>query len=90
MSLRDIQEITFLIKSRISLGLDLDNSIFADFEKKLNTRILFFLMELILFMSFKLESNFQKDFLSKSIKFLSHNKKLNKLIMKYADTGRVI
>jgi len=91
MSLRDIREITFLIKSRISLGLDLDNSIFYDFEKKVKHKNFIFSNGIdFIYEFFKLESNFQKDFLSKSIKFLSHNKKLNKLIMKYADTGRVI
>jgi 2-octaprenyl-6-methoxyphenol hydroxylase len=91
MSLRDIQEIIALIKSRISLGLDLDNSIFYDFEKKVKHNNFIFSNGIdFIYEFFKLESNFQKDFLSKSIKFLSHNKKLNKLIMKYADTGRIV
>jgi len=91
MTLRDIQVITNLIKSRIDLGLDLNNSIFHDFEKKVKHKNFIFSNGIdFVYEFFKLESNFQKNFLSKSIKLFSHNKKINKLIMKYADTGRVI
>ena len=91
MTLRDIQVITNLIKSRIDLGLDLNNSIFYDFEKKVKHKNFIFSNGIdFIYEFFKLEGNFQKNFLSKSIKLLSHNKKFNKLIIKYADTGRVI
>ena len=91
MTLRDIQVITNIIKSRIDLGLDLNNSIFHDFEKKVKHKNFIFSNGIdFVYEFFKLESNFQKNFLSKSIKLFSHNKKINKLIMKYADTGRVI
>ena len=42
MTLRDIKEIFELIKFRINLGLNLDSSIFLDFEKKLKIKIIFF------------------------------------------------
>ncbi len=52
MSLRDIKDISELIKFKLDHGLDLDNSICVDFEKKTDTKIIFFQVVLILCMSF--------------------------------------
>ena len=47
MTIRDIKNIIEIIKYKIDLGLPLDKSINYEFEKKLNIKILFFLMQLI-------------------------------------------
>ena len=52
MSIRDIKELLGIIQFKIDHGLELDETICEEFEKKENTKILFFQMVLILFMNF--------------------------------------
>jgi hypothetical protein len=41
MTIRDIIDLSKLIDNKIELGLELNSSIFYEFEKKLNIEILF-------------------------------------------------
>ena len=90
MTIRDIKEIIQIIKFRIDLGLDLDNSICIDFEK--NTRHKNFLFSNsidFIFEFFNSENNINNSILSKSVKFLGKNKIINKIFINYADNGIV-
>ena len=52
MTIRDIKVLMNIIKDKLDLGLPLDSLVNKEFEKNLKHIILFFQMELILFMSF--------------------------------------
>ena len=63
MSLRDIKEILNLIKSRINNGLDLDNSVCADFEKKTRHKNYIFSQGIdFVYEFFKFETKIQNNF----------------------------
>ena len=91
MSVRDIKEIIKLIKIRKDNGLDLDNSIFLDFEK--NTRHKNYLFSQgvdFIYEFFKLESKIKNNIFSKTVKLIGKNKIANNFFKKIADKGIVI
>ena len=91
MSIRDIQEIIELIKFKISLGLDLDNSICLDFEKKTRHKNYIFSNGVdFIYEFFSLESKLSSNLLSKFIRIAGKNKYFNKFFTKFADNGIVI
>ena len=91
MSLRDIKDISELIKFKLDHGLDLDNSICVDFEKKTRHKNYLFSSSIdFVYEFFKLESKMKNDFFSKSIQFFGKNKFLNRSFEKIANNGLVI
>ena len=91
MTLRDIQELVSLIKLRIDNGLDLDNSICSDFQKKIKHKNYLFLKGIdFIYEIFNFESRLKSDFLSSSIKVLGKNKFFNKTLKEFADRGMTI
>ena len=91
MSIRDIKEIDELVKFKIDHGLDLDNSIFLNFEK--NTRHKNYLFSRgvdLVYEFFNLQSNINNNIFNTSIKFFGNNKIINKFFTKIADKGIVI
>jgi 2-octaprenyl-6-methoxyphenol hydroxylase len=90
MSIRDIKEVVELIKFKINLGLDLDSSVCTEFEKKTKTKNFLFMNGVdFIYELFKFESALNQKFLSKSMQLVCQNKELNKLFIKYADTGSI-
>ena len=90
MSIRDIKELVELIRFKINLGLDLDSSICSEFEKKTKSKNFIFMNGIdFIYELFKFESISRQKFLSKSIQLLCRNKEVNKLFIKYADTGSI-
>ena len=88
MSIRDINELIRLVKFKLNLGLDLDNSICLDFEKKVKHRNYLFSNGIdFIYEFFNLESKFKNDLLGKSIKFFGKNKLLNNSFKKFANQG---
>ena len=88
MTLRDIKILLNIIKSRLDLGLQIDNSINEDFEKKLKYKNLIFSSGVDLIHEFfNLESKVTNDILSKSIQFLGKNPSMNRIFSKIADKG---
>ncbi len=91
MSLRDIKDLTELIKFKLDHGLDLDSSICVDFEKKTKHKNYLFSNSIdFVYEFFKLESRMKNDFFSKSIQFFGKNKFLNRSFEKIANSGFVI
>ena len=91
MSLRDIKNISELIKFKLDHGLDLDSSICVDFEKKTKHKNYLFSNGVdFVYEFFKLESKMKNDFFSKSIQFFGKNKFLNRSFVKIANSGLVI
>ena len=90
MTLRDISIILTLIKSKINLGLDLDSSIFSDFEKITKHKNYIFSSGIdFVYEFFNLESRTKFKFLSQSVKVLGKNNLINKIFTKFADQGIV-
>jgi len=88
MTLRDIKEILKLIEFRKNLGLELDTSIFSDFEKKTKHKNYIFSNGIdFIYEIFNLESKIKNNFLSKSIKLIGNNKYANNFFVKIADSG---
>ena len=88
MTLRDIKILLDIIKSRLNLGLQIDNSINEEFEKKLKYKNLIFSSGVdLLHEFFNLESKVTNDILSKSIQFLGKNPSMNRIFSKIADKG---
>ena len=88
MTIRDIKVILELIKFKIDHGMDLDNSIFLDFEKNVkHTNYLFSNSIDFIYEFFNLESKTNNSIFSKSVKFIGQNKFANKLFTKFADNG---
>ena len=91
MSIRDIEEILKLVKSKIENGLDLDHSICQDFEKKTKHNNHIFTTGIdFIYEFFNLENKLKNNNLSKFVRFLGMNKKTNKLFTKLADNGIII
>ena len=91
MTLRDIKEILRLIDLKIENGLDLDTSIFSDFEKNMRHKNYLFLNGIdFIYEFFNFENITKNNLLSKSVKFLGKNKMINQVFTKFADNGLVI
>ena len=88
MSIRDIKEIVNLIKFKINHGLDLDNSICIDFEKKTKHKNYIFSNGIdFIYEYFNFENKINNDILSKTVKILGKNRFANKYFKKFADNG---
>jgi 2-octaprenyl-6-methoxyphenol hydroxylase len=91
MSLRDIKILSEIIQSRIDLGLELNHSIYKDFEKK-NKHLNFIFSSGIDFIYefFKFDSSHKSNFSNKLLKQIGQSKLFNQLVLKYANQGLII
>ena len=90
MTIRDIQELTNIIISKIELGLSLDASVNSEFEKKTKSRNVIFSNGIDLIHEFfNLDNKINKNVLSKSVKFFGKNSFINKSLIKMADNGNL-
>ena len=88
MTIRDIKEILKIIKFRINHGLDLDNSVCVDFEKKNKHKNYLFSNGIdFIYEFFNSENNIDSNILSKSVQLVGKNKMINKIFTNYADKG---
>ena len=91
MSIRDIKEISKLIKQRLDHGLDLDHSICSDFEKNCKHKNYLFSNGIdFIHEFFNFENKIKNNIFSKSVKFLGKNKITNNIFKDIADKGIVI
>ena len=88
MTIRDIKDLTEIIKNKINLGLDLDSSICLDFEKRSKHKNYLFAKGIdFTYEFFNLESKINTNVLSRSVKFLGKKKFANSFFTKLADHG---
>ena len=88
MSIRDTKEIIKLIEFKINHGLDLDNSICIDFEKKTRHKNYIFSNGVdFIYEYFNFENKINNSFLSKTARYFGRNKLINKYFKKLADNG---
>ena len=88
MTIRDIKTLSKIIQNRINLGMQLDESIFEEFEKKTkHTNFMFsngidFIYEL-----FNLDRKIKNNVLNNILKQFGKNKNLNNIFIKLAGNG---
>ncbi len=88
MSLRDIKLLSNLIDEKINLGLDIDNSICKDFQKKSQDKNYLFSVGIdLIYEFFNLESRFNSNLLNSSVNIIGKNKIINNIFKKFADNG---
>tara|TARA_B100001173_G_scaffold74479_1_gene63445 strand:+ start:595 stop:1677 length:1083 start_codon:yes stop_codon:yes gene_type:complete len=88
MSLRDINILSDIIDKKINLGLDLDNSVCAEFQKNSQDKNYLFSTSVdLIYELFNFESRINSNLLSKSIKIIGKNKIVNSFFKKFADSG---
>mgnify|MGYP001289893406 CR=1 FL=1 len=84
MCLRDIEIISGIIENRLSLGLELDHSIYEEFEKK--TKHLNFLFANSVDFIYELFKN-ENRFFTELLKKLNRKKNFKNVLQKFADRG---
>ncbi len=88
MTIRDIINLTKIIKKRLDLGLPLDKSTNLEFEKNLKHKNLIFSHGIDLIHEFfNIERKINNSFLSKSVQRIGKNQAINKVFKKIADEG---
>ena len=88
MSIRDIKLLSELIDKKLELGLDLDNSIFQEFQKKIQDKNYLFSVGIDwIYELFNFESKIKSPILSKSINIIGKTKIMNSFLKKFADNG---
>ncbi len=88
MSIRDINVLLKIIESKINLGLNLDSSICSEFQNQNKHKNYIFSNSIdFIHEFFNLENKLNNNIISKSVKFFSNNKTLNKYFTKFADEG---
>ena len=88
MSLRDIKQLSELIDQKLNLGLDLNNSILSEFQKKTKSSNFIFSSGIdLIYELFNFERKIKSKFMTKSIQNIGRNKTVNKIFKKFADDG---
>ena len=88
MTIRDIIEITKIIKKKLEFGSPLDKSVCIEFENNIrHTNLIFSNGINLIHEFFNIERKSKNDLLSKSIKFFGNNSSINKIFTKIADRG---
>ena len=88
MTIRDIDNLSKIIDDKINLGLELESSIFSEFEKKTKHKNYIFSQGIDLMNEFfSKEKKIKSKLISQSLKYLGKNKYFNKIFSKLADEG---
>ena len=88
MTIRDIIELSEIIDGKLNLGLELNSTIFYDFEKKTKHKNYIFSQGIdFIYNFFDNERKLKGKFLSQTLKYLGANKYFNKILSKFADEG---
>ncbi len=88
MTIRDIQTFLNIIRNKKNLGLPINISVNAEFEKKLRHKNYFFSNGIDLVHEFfNFERKNPSSFISKSVQILGKHPIINKLLINVADKG---
>ena len=88
MTIRDIKIFSEIIQEKIDLGIQLDNFILKEFEKKTKNRNFIFSSGIdFIYEFFYFDKQIDSKNLNMILKFFGTNKKLMNLIIKFADRG---
>jgi 2-octaprenyl-6-methoxyphenol hydroxylase len=90
MTLRDIKILSKIINSRIDLGLELNHSIYEEFEKKTKRFNLVFASGVdFIYEFFKFDNEFKNKYSTRLIKIFGKNKIFKYFFSNYADKGLI-
>jgi len=88
MTIRDIIDLSNIIDEKIALGLELNSSIFNEFEKKTKHRNFIFSQGIdLIYNFFDQERKIKGQVISNSLKYLGQNIYFKEIIAKFADEG---
>tara|TARA_B100000787_G_scaffold54348_1_gene39485 strand:+ start:34 stop:1131 length:1098 start_codon:yes stop_codon:yes gene_type:complete len=88
MTIRDIKILSEIIENRIDIGMNLNSTIFEDFENKTKHKNFIFSNGVdFIYEFFNFEKRIKNAGLSKTLKFIGKNKTLNKVFIKLANSG---
>ena len=88
MSIRDIRELSEIIKTKLENGLDFDSSICIDFEKNVRHKNYIFSNSIdFVYEFFNFENKIDTKIFTKSLKFIGNNEIMKKFFIKVADKG---
>jgi 2-octaprenyl-6-methoxyphenol hydroxylase len=88
MTIRDIKTLSEIIQNKIDLGMQLDHSIFKEFEKKTQYMNFIFASGVdFIYEIFNFDKKIQSEKLSRFLKFFGKNKTLSNIFIKLADKG---
>ncbi len=91
MTIRDIKEISKIIKFKLSHGLELNNEVLFEFEKNVKHKNYLFSYGIdFIYEIFKLENKLDNKIISNSIKYFGKKKFINNFFTNYADNGIMI
>ena len=88
MTIRDIKILSEIVQNKIDLGIQLDSSIFEEFEKK--TKHINFIFSNgidFIYEFFNFDKKNEDKNISKIIQFFGKNKNLTNTLIKFADNG---
>ena len=88
MTIRDIKQLSDIIQGKIDLGIQLDNDILIEFQKKIKNKNFIFSTGInLIYEFFNIEKNFKEKRLIQILKFIGTNKNFKNLFIKFADKG---
>ena len=88
MTIRDIKQLSDIIQGKIDLGIQLDNDILKEFQKKIQNKNFIFSTGInLIYEFFNIEKNFKEKRLIQVLKFIGTNKNFKNLFIKFADKG---
>jgi 2-octaprenyl-6-methoxyphenol hydroxylase len=88
MTVRDIKILSDIIQSKINLGIQLDSSIFEEFENKTKPKNLIFSSGIdSIYEIFNFDRKLKNNSFNNILRFLGKNKDLNNSIIKFANRG---
>ena len=88
MTIRDIKILLEIIQNRIDLGLPINSSVNAEFQKNTkHTNFIFSNGIDLIYEFFNHEGNLKSNFFINSIKYFGNKNSLNNMLKKLADTG---
>ncbi|WP_440937280.1 ubiquinone biosynthesis protein UbiB [Candidatus Pelagibacter sp.] len=88
MTIRDIKILLKIIKNKVELGLPIDQSVNADFEKKTKSKNYLFSKGIdMIYEFFNLQGKLNSKFINQTILYMGKNRNLNKAFKMIADTG---
>lgn len=88
MSVRDIKLLSKLIDDRINIGLDLDSSLYQEFQKKIQDKNYIFATGIDwIYELFNFENKINTSIISKAVTQVGKSKSINSFFKKFADSG---
>jgi 2-octaprenyl-6-methoxyphenol hydroxylase len=88
MTIRDIRVLSEIIQNKIDLGMQLDNSIFIEFENKTRNKNFLFSNSIdFIYEVFNFDKKIKTKSFNKVLKIIGKNKSLSDYFIKFADRG---